>query len=150
MSSHFPDQSDLFLTSVFAPSMATPVLDAPRFRSRLSRAMAAALRDANAGREAVCAEMGRQLGTPVPKSMLDAYTSEAKPHDISLIRFKALARALKAPALWDVAVSEDGLLILRGDEPRLAEIARLQQEQRAIAAKLKALQTRPVDIKRGR
>lgn len=141
-------QPDLFLKSVFAPGMETPVLDAPRFRSRLSRAMAAALR--GSGREAVCTEMSRQLGQSVPRSMLDAYTSEAKPHDISLIRFKALARALKAPELWDVAVSEDGLLILRGDEPRLAEIARLQQEQRAIAAKLKALRSAPVDIKRGR
>lgn len=46
-------------------------------------------------------------------------------------------------------MSEDGLLLLQGDEARLAEIARLQQEQREIAARLKAMRAVPVRIKRG-
>ncbi len=152
MSSRLPSpfQGDFFRKPIFESLTPTPVLDAGRFRSRLKRAMSAALRDHETNRETVCAEMSRQLGQAVSKGMLDAYTAEAKPHDISLVRFKAFVRAVHAPWLWDVAVSEEGLVILRGDEPRLAEIARLQQEQKAIAAQLKALRSAPVDIKRGR
>ena len=57
--------------------------------------------------------------------------------------------AINAPELWDIAVSDDGLLVLRGDEARLAEIARLQQEQRAIGQRLKTLKSVPVHISRG-
>lgn len=59
-------------------------------------------------------------------------------------------RATGANWLWDTIVSEDGMTVLEGDEARLAEIARLQQEQRALAAELKVLQAKPVTIKRGR
>ena len=83
------------------------------------------------------------------KTMLDAYTSEAKTHDISLVRFKAVIRATGAIELWDQAVSDEGLIILQGDEPRLAEIARLQQEQKKIGRQLRTLCSVPVNIKRG-
>ncbi|MDA4629885.1 hypothetical protein NZA98_01935, partial [Escherichia coli] len=79
------------------------------------------------------------------KATLDAYTAESKDtHDISLVRFKAFVRATDANWLWDTIVSEDGLTMLEGDEARLAEIARLQQEQRAIGAELKTLLAVPV------
>lgn len=76
--------------------------------------------------------------------------AESKQVDISLPRFKAFVRATGASfGLWDEVVSEDGLLLLQGDEARLAEIARLQQEQREIAAQLKAMRAVPVRIRRG-
>jgi hypothetical protein len=80
--------------------------------------------------------------------MLDNYTSESKQHDISLVRFKALVRHINAPQLWDLAVCDEGLLVLQGDEARLAEIARLQQEARSITAKLRKLRETPVHIQR--
>jgi len=57
-------------------------------------------------------------------------------------------RATGAVWLWDLVVSDDGLTMLEGDEARLAEIARLQQEQRERAAELKALLAVPVNIRR--
>lgn len=118
-----------------------------RFRSRLKRGMSATIRETGMDRDAITQEMAR-MGAPISRSMLDAYTSEAKTdHDISVVRFKALIRALDAPALWDLAVSDEGLIILQGDEARLAEIARLQQEQRLLAARLKKLRSVPVNVK---
>lgn len=144
-------QSDLFARPVFACREPAPAIDIGRFRSRLKRAMSAALRAAQErglDRHRI-AETMAAMGAPVSKTMLDAYTSEARStHDISVVRFKALARAADARHLWDVAVSDDGLTVLAGDEPRLAEIARLQQEQRAIAAELRRLTAVPVTIRR--
>lgn len=142
-------QPDLFQQPVFESRTASPALDVGRFRSRMKRGMAAAIRTSHLDRHAVAERVGRIVGAAAfSKAMLDAYTSESKDHDISLVRFKALVRAIDAPDLWDLAVCDDGLLILKGDEARLAEIARLQQEKRAIAAQLRALSAAPVEIDR--
>lgn len=143
-------QGDLFTRAVFETREAVPVLDVDRFRLRIKGAMSAAIGDRNLDRHAIASDMARALNAPaLSKAMLDAYTSPAKDQDITLIRFKALVRAINAPELWDIAVSDDGLLVLRGDEARLAEIARLQQEQRAIGQRLKTLKSVPVHISRG-
>jgi len=142
-------QGDLFAKAVFESREAAPVLDADRFRLRIKAAMSAAISDRNLDRHEIASEMAQSLNAPnLSKAMLDAYTSPAKDQDITLVRFKALVRAIDAPELWDVAVSDDGLLVLRGDEARLAEIARLQQEQRAIGSRLKTLRSVPVNITR--
>jgi hypothetical protein len=86
----------------------------------------------------------------VSKAALDAYTAESKTaHDISMPRFKAFVRATNANWLWDIVVSDDGLLLLEGDEARLAEISRVRQAQRELAQELKLLQATPVTIRRG-
>ena len=59
-------------------------------------------------------------------------------------------RAHDAGAVNTLALRDDGLFVLQGDEARLAEIARLQQEQRAVAAKLRALTAMPVILEKGR
>lgn len=143
-------QGDLFSRPVFESREPAPVLDIDRFRLRIKGAMSAAITGRNLDRHAVACAMARTLNAPaLSKAMLDAYTSPAKDQDITLVRFKALARAIDAPELWDIAVSDDGLLVLRGDEARLAEIARLQQEQRAIGERLRKLRSIPVHISRG-
>ncbi|MDF1778770.1 MAG: hypothetical protein P1V13_22330 [Rhizobiaceae bacterium] len=143
-------QGDLFAKPVFESRTAVPILDADRFRLRIKSAMSEAISKRQLDRHAVASGMARSLNAPgLSKTMLDAYTSPAKDHDISLVRFKALVRTIDAPELWDVAVSDDGLLVLRGDEARLAEIARLQQEQRALGDRLRKLRSTPVNIKRG-
>jgi len=145
-----PDQYDLFQDAVFPVRAATPRIDPDRFRSKIKRAMAQAIRECPHDRPVIAARMAQYLGLPaISRSTLDAYTAESKAsHDISLVRFKAFVRATGATWLWDLVVCEEGLLILEGDEARLAEIARLQQEQRDLARQLKTLRAVPVVIKR--
>lgn len=143
-----PDQIDFFKTPVFEPRCRAERFDAGLFRLRIKQAMAKALTAAPDGREAVAADMARMLGQSLSKGMLDAYTSPSKDHDISLVRFKALARATNDASLWDAAVRDDGLFLLKGDEPRLAEIARLQQAQREISIQIRQLTALPVTIRR--
>lgn len=147
-----PSQLDFFVETVFPVRSAVDRIDIDRFRSRLKREMSRAIRECNYDRATIAALMARYLGlASISRASLDAYTAESKVnHDISLIRFKAFVRATGANWLWDTIVSEDGMTVLEGDEARLAEIARLQQDQRALAAELKVLQATPVTIKRGR
>ncbi|MGN7712969.1 hypothetical protein [Agrobacterium tumefaciens] len=147
-----PSQLDFFVETVFPVRSAVDRIDIDRFRSRLKREMSRAIRECNYDRATIAALMARYLGlSSISRASLDAYTAESKVnHDISLIRFKAFVRATGANWLWDTIVSEDGMTVLEGDEARLAEIARLQQDQRALAAELKVLQSKPVIIKRGR
>lgn len=149
MSKH-PAQLDFFLEPLFPVRQRTTTIDIERFRGKLKRAMSQAVRECPYSREVIAARMAQYLGLPnLSKTTLDAYTAESKTsHDISLVRFKAFVRATDALWLWDLVVSEDGLTMLEGDEARLAEIARLQQEQRALAQELKTLRSIPINIKR--
>jgi hypothetical protein len=141
-----PHQNDLFQGAVFASRERSDRLDVDRFRLKIKQAMSQALNEHD--RQVIARDMGLMLGQPsLSKGMLDSYTSPSKAHDISLVRFKALVKTTGANILWDVAVSDDGLLILQGDEPRLAEIARLQQAQREIGVALKRLTSLPVHIR---
>lgn len=150
MTNRHPDQRDMFMTPVFPVREISHQIDLGRFRATLKRAMAQAIRECPFDRPTIAARMAAYLGiASVSKASLDAYTAESKEgHDISLVRFKAFVRATSAVWLWDLIVSEDGLIMLQGDEARLAEIARLQQEQRDIVQQLRTLRSAPVDIKR--
>ncbi|WP_208438027.1 MULTISPECIES: hypothetical protein [Bartonella] len=150
MKRHGCGQLDFFQKPVFPCREPVAQIDLGRFRSRIKRAMARALRECRVERSVIAERMAHYLGIGcLSKASLDAYVAESKQVDISLPRFKAFVRATEAFWLWDEVVSEDGLLLLQGDEARLAEIARLQQEQREIAARLKAMRATPVRIKRG-
>ncbi len=152
MTKRDPAQLDFFKESVFPVRTAADRIDIDRFRGRLKRDMARAIRECPFDRPTIAARMAQYLAVAgVSKAALDAYTAESKTnHDISLVRFKAFVRATGAVWLWDSVVSDDGLLLLEGDESRLAEIARIQQERRALAAELKTLLATPVTIRRGR
>lgn len=142
-------QLDFFREPVF-PVRDAKTIDIERFRANLKRSMAKALRECRFERSVVAARMAQTLGIlSMSKATLDAYTAESKDVDISLPRFKAFVRAVEAPWLWDEVVKDDGLLLLQGDEARLAEIARLQQEQKKLAADIRLLKAQPVEIKRG-
>jgi hypothetical protein len=146
-----PAQADFFAEPVYPTRSPVERIDIDGFRRRLKRAMARAIRECRYDRPTIAARMATYLGLPsVSKASLDAYTAESKEgHDVSLVRFKAFVRATGAVWLWDVIVSDDGLLLLQGDEARLAEIERLRQEQRAIAAEIRKLTATPVRIRRG-
>lgn len=147
-----PHQMDMFLEPVFPVRAPASRLDVDRFRARLCREMARAIRECPHDRPTIAARMAQYLGLAgISKAMLDAYTAESKTgHDISVLRFSAFVHATGATWLWDVVVADHGATLLIGDEARLAEVARLQQEQEEIKAELKRLRSVPVDIKRGR
>lgn len=145
-----PDQRDLFHEPVFPAREPSASVDIGRFRSKLKRAMAKAIRECPHDRHVVALRMAQELGLDsVSKATLDAYTAESKDtHDISLVRFAAFVRATGANWLWDEIIASEGLTVLQGDEAHLAEIGRLQQEQAEIAKQLRALKARHIPIRR--
>ncbi|OKP69604.1 hypothetical protein BTE77_27820 [Ensifer adhaerens] len=147
-----PTQLDLFLEPVFPVRIAADRIDIDRYRAKVKRAMARAIRECPFDRPTVAARMAQYLGLPdIRKSTLDAYTAESKSgHDITLPRFAAFVHATGAFWLWDEVASDQGVTVLIGDEARWAETARLQQEQERIKAQLRALRSRPVSLKRVR
>jgi hypothetical protein len=149
MSNRNSDQLDLFKKPIFEPRIKETNVDFDRFRSKLKRAMSKAIRDSNLSRQEIGLRMAQYLGVDrLSKTTIDAYTAESKDgHDISLVRFKAFIRATKADWIWDLILSEEGLTILEGEEPRLAEIARLEQERKSINSELRKLRARPVQVK---
>jgi hypothetical protein len=150
MSKPHPDQFDLFLEPVFPVRTAVSQIDLSRFRSKLKRAMAQAVRECPYDRPTIAARMAQYLGLPnLSKATLDAYTAESKEsHDITVPRFKAFVHATGANWLWDLVVADQGITMLEGDEARFAEIARIQQERRVLSLKLKTLTAVPVHSKR--
>lgn len=147
-----PSQLDFFAAPVFPVRQAAERIDIDRYRSKIKRAMARAIRECPHDRPTIAARMAQYLGLPsISKAMLDAYTAESKGgHDITLLRFSAFVHATGAMWLWDEALSEQGATLLVGDEARLAELARLRQEQKAIQAEIRTLSARPVNIRRTR
>lgn len=147
-----PSQLDFFSQPVFPVRSPVARIDIDRYRSKMKRAMGRAIRECPYDRPTIAARMAQYLGLPsISKAMLDAYTAESKGgHDITLPRFAAFVHATGAMWLWDEAVADQGATMLVGDEARLAEIARLQQEQETIKAELRALRSTPVHIRRAR
>ena len=143
-----PSQLDFFLEPVFPVRQAASRIDIERYRAKMKRAMARAIRECPHDRPTIAARMAQYLGLPsISKAVLDAYTAESKAsHDITLPRFAAFVHATGAVWLWDEAASMQGVTMLVGEEALLAEIAYRQQEQRRMAAELKALLARPIDL----
>lgn len=147
-----PAQLDFFQRPLFPTRTASNRLDLDRYRSKMKRAMARAIRECPFDRPTIAARMASYLGLPkISKAMIDAYTAESRDsHDITLVRFAAFVHATDAVWLWDEAMSDQGVTLLIGDEARLAEIARLQQEQDRIKAEIRTLKASPVRIRRER
>lgn len=86
-----------FSTSGFPCREPVAQIDLERFRSRIKRAMARALRECRYERSEVAERMAHYLGIGcLSKASLDAYVAESKQVDISLPRFKAFVRATGA------------------------------------------------------
>lgn len=145
-----PDQTDLFFEPVYPTRTADETVDVTGFRSKLKRAMSRALKECQYERVEVAMRMAMALGQDsFSLATLNAYTAESnETHDISLVRFKAFVRATGANWLWDLVVADDGLTMLVGDEARLAEISRVEQEKAALDARLRDLKSKPVNIVR--
>ena len=98
MSSRHPLQGDLFGDAVFPSRVASDQVDGTRFRSKLKREMARAIRECAHDRHVIALRMAQILGLDsFSKATLDAYTAESKDtHDISMVRFAAFVRATGA------------------------------------------------------
>ncbi len=125
-----PDQPGGLGCAVEIAATIAQALEAARTRSGLSR-------------EAVVQRMSYHLGERVSEPTLDSYTSQAQTgREISLRRAMA----------FDAAVGQDVLLalyarkrghrqIVTADDAALLEWARLHQEQQAIAARKRAIES---------
>ncbi|WP_245446301.1 hypothetical protein [Metarhizobium album] len=148
-----PFQMDFFAEPVFPVRLPAAQIDVERYRAKIKRAMARAIRECQYDRPTIAARMAQYLGLPsISKAALDAYTAESKSgHDVTLIRFSAFVHATGAVWLWDEVASIHGVTVLIGDEARLAELARLRQQRKEIEAEIRRQSARPVNlIRRGR
>jgi hypothetical protein len=143
-------QSDLFGQQVFPSRIPKPTIHTGSWSYNLAMAMKRAADESGVDRHELAIRMARYLEQDsFSKATLDAYISAAKTsHDISLTRFKAFVRATGCQWLWDFVVADEGCTVLIGDEARLAEITRVQQQRDEIDAQLKKLKSTPVTIKR--
>ena len=143
-------QSDLFVEDVFPSRLPKPTINSGRWSYDLAMAMKRAAEESGVDRHELAIRMARYLELDsFSKATLDAYISAAKTsHDISLTRFKAFVRATGCQWLWDFVVADEGCTVLIGDEARLAEISRVQQQRDEIDAQLKKLRATPINIKR--
>lgn len=101
------------------------VTRAASFKSALSRAISAALRDCDLSREDVASRMSEYLGEDVSKAALDACASEARTdHVINTCRFLALIHATGDRRLLQLLADQFGLAVI---EPKYLKIVRAQQ-----------------------
>lgn len=142
-------QGDLF-EPIYPSRMPKTGMDGAALRSKVARAMSEALRECPDDRYAVAMRMAQELGQPsFSKAMLDSYTAESKDaHNISFVKLVAFVRATGCSWLWDFLLKDEGYTVLQGDEARLAEIGRVQQEMKELDQRLKALRAEPVVIGR--
>ncbi len=145
-----PFQLDFFHAPIFPVRTPSQHIDIDRYRARIKRAMARAIRECEYDRPTIAARMAQYLGLPnISKATLDAYTAESKGgHDVTLIRFTAFVHATGALWLWDEIASVQGVTVLIGDEARLAELSRLRQERKQIEAEIRRQSARPVTLTR--
>lgn len=86
---------------------------AANLRAALAKAVSLALKECEQDREEIAAAMGEYLGEPCPKSMLDAYASEAREeHVINVVRFLALMHATGDRRLLQLLAEPFGLAVI--------------------------------------
>lgn len=140
-----PKTLDLFADGLFpvqAPKEPVPAMD---FNVRIAQFIGRALKETSKSRAQIAAEMSEMLGEDVSVHMLNAYSSPAREeHRISLVRFKSLARVTASVWLWEAAVEGDGLTLLQGEEALLAQIGAVEQQKKALDARLKELKSHPL------
>lgn len=142
-----PLQMDFFSEPTFPVRTPVQQIDLDRYRAKIKRAMARAIRQCQYDRPTIAARMSLYLGVNVSKAMLDSWTAESKrAHDMTIPRFAAFAHATEAPWLWDEAAAMQGVTMLVGRQAQLAEIGLLQQEKQRVQREIKALLSVPVDL----
>ncbi len=135
-----PNQGDLFETAEYFPVRTPNTL--PRaldLKRAFATAMGEAIRSSGKTAPVIAAEMTEILvDDDVTPAQLYAYTSEARTsHTISIVRWIAFVRATGADWLWDFILRNEGLIVLKGDEARLAEATLLELQAKQLLARAK-------------
>lgn len=120
---------------------------------RIKSAMGRALKECPDSIDVVAAKVSELTGRRLSADALYAYTAPSKrDHVIDAARLMAFTRATGANWLWDELLADEGLIVLEGEQARLAELGALRQEQQrlnaAVRAAEKALNAAPVKIKK--
>lgn len=103
-----------------------------------------------AGRFEIAGMVSALLDDEVSKSMLDAYSSEAKDsHNISLARFLALVVVTQRFDALDAILRQIGCGVLVGEEIYLAEAGHLRALRRELDQRIRELDTVMQPLKRG-
>lgn len=106
----------------------------------IARAVAATLRDCGLAREEVAARMSAYLGERVPKSMLDAYASEARrEHAIPVTRLIALLHATGDRRLLQMLAEPMGWAVIERRHLPLIELAAVHERQDELRRRADAL-----------
>ena len=112
-------------------------------QGRISRAIAAALKDCGKPRTDIAKAMTDFLGEPVTKNMLDAYASQAREdHAISLPRFMALLVATRDRRLLQLVAEELGWAVIERKHLPLIELAQVQEKLGELESHRAALKRR--------
>ncbi|MBF5095298.1 DNA transposition protein [Azospirillum sp. INR13] len=86
---------------------------AASLRSAVAKAVSLALKECGRDRDDVAQAMGEYLGEACPKTMLDAYASEAREeHVINVVRFIALMHATGDRRLLQLLAEPFGLAVI--------------------------------------
>jgi hypothetical protein len=105
-----------------------------RIASKISRAVALALKACGKSRADVAAAMSAELGQTVSVDMLDAYASEAKEgHRISLERFLALVTATGCHDLLGFLAEPFGFVVVPERFASLIELHLVEEHERKVA-----------------
>lgn len=114
-----------------------------RLSSRISRAVAKALRDSGKDRATIAGKMSERLGSGVSVSMLDAYASECKTdHNISAERLIALIHATGKTELLGFLADEFDLAVIPKRYENVIELALIEDHKREIEGRAKYLQAK--------
>lgn len=105
-----------------------------RLGSKISRAVALALRECGKPRADIAARMSEELGYPVSVDMLDAYASEAKEsHRITLERYVALVTATGCLDLLGFVAALFDHLVVPDKYVAIIELHLLEEQEKKLA-----------------
>ena len=114
-----------------------------RIASRISRAVALALKDCGKSRLDIAREMSKELGYPVSEATLDAYASEAKEsHKISLERFIALIMATECHDLLGFVAGFFDHVVVPERYGSLIELHLIEEHEREVQRRKQAIEAK--------
>lgn len=132
----FADWTPPKITVGFAPGS----IPGNNLSSRISRAIAKALKESELDRATVAGRMSEELGTTITVAMLDAYASEAKTdHNITVERFVALVRATGKKELLGFLAEDFDLAVVPRRYENVIELALIEDHQRMIELRRRTL-----------
>jgi hypothetical protein len=114
-----------------------------RLASRISRAVAKALKDCKMGRDEISAAMSDRLGHKVTVATLDAYASEAKvDNNITVERFVGLIHATGKTELLGFLADDFDLKVVPAKYENVIELALIEDHEKSLEQHKKTLQAK--------